>query len=136
MNVQLGISIGLDISIELREECVRLFRLCDEFSSPDKLRAFVSVKGLELVRGCIVHAEHLDFDQLITRMLKTGRSFLEPALFDLLDALAFRYEEDAKGQACKDLKERLRKAIPAPGDPAQADYQRLVESSAASDGQG
>lgn len=116
------------ISMELRNECKELFQLCDEFKSPDKLRAFVSVKDLELVRECVVFSSELDFDQLITRMLTRGRSFLEPALFDLLDALAFQYDGDVKGQACKDLKERLRNAIPAPEDPEQADYQRLVET--------
>jgi hypothetical protein len=122
MDLQIG------ISIELREQCVKLFKLCDEFSSPDKLRAFVSVKDLEPVRECIVYSEHIDFDQLIDKLLRTGRSFLEPALFNLLDALAVRYEEDAKGQACIDLKDSLQKAIPKPEE--ASDYQSLIQSSA------
>jgi hypothetical protein len=130
------ISIEIEISIELREECVKLFKLCDEFSSPETLRAFVSIKGLELVKECIIHSERLNFDQMITSLLKAGRSFLEPALFDLLDALAFRYDGDVKAQACKELKEKLRKAIPSSEDPEQADYQRLVQGHSTGDGEG
>lgn len=133
MGFKVGISI--EISHELREDCVKLFAICDEFSTPEKLRAFTSVKELELVRGCILHADHLDYDLLIARMLTTGRSPLEPALFDLLDVLATRYRDDMKGKLCNELKEKLRSVLLQSGSNEQAkDYQQLVDASAPSDG--
>jgi hypothetical protein len=99
------------ISPELREECIRLFRYFDEFSWPEKLRAFANVSGLELVRQCIPVSEILDFDILILNLLRRGHSPLEPALLDLLDALALRYEGDMRGVTCKELEEKIRKEL-------------------------
>src|SRR6185295_3837278 len=105
---------------DLRDECIAFFKLCDEFASPSKLRAFAVIDKLELVRDeCIPHSDVLDFDVLISNLLKWGRSFLEPALFDLLDVLEAHYKEDVKGKTCQELKEKLRKAIPQAKDPEQ-----------------
>ena len=118
--------LSIKISIELHSDCVALFKLCDEFSNPEKLRAFAVIDKLELVRECIPHSNTLDFDLLLSNLLKWGRSFLEPTLFDLLDVLEVRYKEDGRGKTCQELKEKLRKEIPQAKDPEQADYQKLI----------
>lgn len=135
MNVKGGVTI--EISLELREECVKLFDECAEFNSPKTLRAFATVVELKLVRKCIPNADRLDYDTLITDMLMAKRSPLEPVLFDLLDALASRYREDSRGPACTQLKEKIREALLQAENPEQTkDYQRLVRISASGDGQG
>jgi hypothetical protein len=132
----MGFRIGL--SIELREKCVGVFELFDELKSPAALRGFVDIPQLEVVKRCIGITDEINYDRLISKLLDAGRSWLEPALFDLLDALAIRYKNDAiKREACEGLKAELRQAIPRPEDPEQArDYQRLAESSVPSDEKG
>jgi hypothetical protein len=79
----------------LREQCVNLFGLCEQFRSPNALRSFVdSVQGGEYVLKCIDNKDALVLDDLISKLLRNGRSLLEPALFDLLDLLAERYAGD------------------------------------------
>jgi len=126
------------ISFELREECLQLFREFDEFNNPDKLRAFTTIGGLEIVNSCILPSNDLDYTMLFTKLTTTGRSPSEPALFDLLDALGRHYpHEELKQQRCQDLKEKLRKELLQAGNQEQAkDYEQLVESSTAGDGRG
>jgi hypothetical protein len=100
------------ISTELREECIGLFCQLDELFSPERLRAFVSVSGLKLVRRCIPLSDILDFDILIINLLRFQHSPSEPALLDLLDALAVRYQGDMRGVACKELEEKIKKELP------------------------
>jgi hypothetical protein len=132
----MGFRIG--ISTKLREKCEGVFELFDELKTPAALRDFAVTTELRLVRECIPNSDELKHDQLISRLLDTGRSWLEPALFDLLDALASRHSEDGiKRKECEDLIAELRQAIPRSEDPDQpGDYQRLAESSESSDGQG
>lgn len=124
------------ISFELREECLQLFRDFDEFNNPDKLRAFTTIGGLEIVNSCILPSNDLDYTMLFTKLMTTGKSSSEPALFDLLDALARHYpHEELRQQRCQDLKEKLRKELLQAGNQEQAkDYEQLVESSTAGDG--
>lgn len=126
--------LSIKISVELHNDCVALFKLCDEFSSPDKLRAFAVIDKLELVEQCIPRSNTLDLDVLISNLLRWGRSFLEPTLLDLLDVLEVRYKEDLKGKTCQELKEKLRNAIPQAKDPEQADYQKLIQKSVQTSG--
>jgi hypothetical protein len=125
---------ALTISPELREECLRFFCQFKEFSNPDELRAFTYVQGLELVHKHIPNSNDLDYTILFTKLMQTGRSPLEPALFDLLDLLALRYrEEDFKRQQCHELKEKIRNELIQYGSQEQAkDYQTLLERAAVS----
>jgi hypothetical protein len=136
----MGFTVGIssfEISSELRQECIVLFEKCEECRTPEKLRAFASVKELILVRACVPHSENLDYDMLIASMMTTGRSSLEPALFDLLDQLAARYREDARSEECRELKEKLKSALLQSGGADQAkEYQQLIEVGARSEGQG
>ncbi|HEY9282205.1 MAG TPA: hypothetical protein VIP46_02015 [Pyrinomonadaceae bacterium] len=135
--MEFNVGVTIEISFELREQCVKLFEQCDEFSSPERLRNFAGVMELQLVRRCIPNSDRLDYDLLITKMLMTRRSSLEPALFDLLDALASRYREDVRGPECAQLKEKIREALLRTENHEQAkDYQRLVEISAPGDREG
>lgn len=126
------------ISFELREECLQLFREFDEFNNPDKLRAFTTIGGLEIVNSCILPSNDLDYTMLFTKLMTTGRSPSEPALFDLLEALGRHYpNEEWKQQRCQELKEKLRKELLQSGNREQdKDYEQLVESSTAGDGLG
>lgn len=137
MNYRGGIPIGLAISIELRNECVLLFSNFNEFEDPGKLRAFVSVRNLELVKWCIPNTSELEYNELIKRLMEWGRSATEPALIDLLDALANDYTEDVKGKDCIRFIEKLRKELAQSGNFEQArDYEQLVERNAPNDGRG
>ena len=99
------------ISAGLRQRCLELFSLFDELRTPDDLRNFASTEELIRVRKCIPNSTVMNHDQLINNLLKTGRSVLEPALFDLLNGLADRYEDDYKGQLCERLKADISKEI-------------------------
>jgi hypothetical protein len=124
----------IEIKTEVRDRCVQLFGLFDELRTPDSLRVFASTEELLWVRKCVPNSNEISHERLINDLLRAGRSFLEPALFDLLNALAERYRGDFKAQHCEELKEELRKAIPQPEDSEQTkDYQKLVKGSASSD---
>lgn len=122
----------ITISLKLRDDCVALFKQCDEFKSPDKLRAFVSVTELELIINLIPASEELDHKKLISELLKNGRTPTEPALFDLLNALARQYQEDWRGKKFKEISALLQ----AENTEQEKDYLRLVEDSAPSDRRG
>jgi hypothetical protein len=119
------------ITLKLRENCIELFRQCDEFTSPAKLREFANVTELTLVIEHIPNSENLDCTKLINDLLRHGKSPSEPALFDLLDALAFKYQEDWKGKRFKEIKGAL---LQGENTEQEKDYLRLVEDSAPSDG--
>ncbi|MGB9181602.1 MAG: hypothetical protein WCB68_20400, partial [Pyrinomonadaceae bacterium] len=122
------------IDDEQRKKCIELFALFEELKTPDDLRAFAVTEKLIWVRSCVPNSNEMKHDRLLDSLLRTGRSFLEPALFDLLNELADRYK-DFKGQFCEELKEELRKVIPLPEDSEQTkDYQKLVKGSAPSEG--
>ena len=99
------------ISDDLRQRCVELFETFDEFRNPTSLRAFFQLAGLNSFERCVGRAESLDFDQFISCMLRSGRSFSQPALLDLFEKLAFRYREDYRGEVCESLREDIRKTI-------------------------
>jgi hypothetical protein len=129
--------VELKISFELRKGCVDLFKQCDELSSPPKLRAFASITELALVADHIPISEKLEYNELINELLKNGRSPVEPALLDLLDALARQYQENWRGGKFKELKEEIRSALLQAGNPEQEkDYLQLIEDSAPSGGRG
>src|SRR5690348_16553206 len=123
------------ISIEVREECLDFFQEIKELNDPDNLRAFSNVKGLEFVYRCIDNSRTLDYTILFTKLVTTGRSATEPALFDLLDALGRHYEkEDDKKQRCQELKEKIRRELLKTGNQDQAkEYEQLVERAIGND---
>jgi len=123
------------ISIEVREECLNFFQEIKELNDPDNLRAFSNIRGLELVYRCIDNSRTLDYTILFTKLVTTGRSPSEPALFDLLDALGRHYETDNdKKQRCQELKEKIRQELLNTGNQDQAkDYEQLVERAIGTD---
>lgn len=125
----------IEISEGLRTECRDLFDQFEELSNPDRLRAFVSVVELKLVGRCVPKSGQLEYDVFIANLLLTKRSPLEPALFDLLDVLAYRYKDDARSERCRQLKEKVRETL-FQAERQAKDYQRLVEVSAAGDARG
>lgn len=134
MNYRSGIPIELTISMQLRADCIELFRKFDEFNDPGKLRAFTSVSELEVVKSCIPPASELNYDELIRRLMEWGRSPTEPALVTLLDALANRYRDEVRGKDCSKFLEKLRAFLTQNGSFEQAkDYERLVKRSTLSD---
>lgn len=131
-----GYKVELNISMELRMNCIALLKECKEFSDPTSLRAFATVRGLEHASKCMPMSDRLDYNILITNMLRAGRSPLESALFDLLDALAREYEGDWKGGRCKELKEAIRVELLRAENPEQEKANaRVVADSPAGDGQ-
>jgi hypothetical protein len=126
----------LKISQTLRIECITLFMECKEFGSPHKLRDFANITQLKLVVKCIPLKEDLDPNELMLNLLRTrNKVSLEPALFDLLKALATEYENEHLGTKFKDLKEAIkREFLNAENSGQEKDYQQFVEDSAPSDG--
>ncbi len=133
MDFNIGVT---EIPDGLRNQCRDLFGQFEELSNPDRLRSFVSVVvELTLVKRCIPQSGELVYDELIAKLLVTRRSPLNPALFDLLDALAKRYEDDMRAETCRQLKEQIREALLKTEKP-EKDYQTLVAISSPSDAGG
>jgi hypothetical protein len=133
MDYKVGV---FEISFELREECVKFFYQFEEFSSPSNLRTFTRVRELEPVNKCIPTSNELDICKIINETLTiAGRLSSEPILFDLLDLLALRHQEDGKGKHCKVMKEKIRNDLLQAGNQEQ-DYQQLVKDSTSSREQG
>ena len=123
------------ISLKLRQDCIALFRQCpDEFGSPEKLRVFANVTELKLILEYIPDSEQLNHEKLVSDLVEYGRSSSEPALFDLLNALAFKYQEkeDWRAQRFRDLSTLLQ----AENSEQEKDYQHVVEEGAPKDGRG
>jgi hypothetical protein len=99
------------ISAALRERCLELFGLFDELRTPTDLRAFAGTEKLIWVRKCVPNSNEINYDRLIDSLLRTGRSVLKPALFDLLNALANRHKGDFKAQICESLIEDINKEL-------------------------
>jgi hypothetical protein len=97
------------ISAALRQRCRELFEICDEFSSPDNLRAFFYTVELRPFAHCVRRSANLDFDQLISCLQNSGHE--RPGLLDLLEQLESRYKRDYRGQVCEDLKEDYAKEV-------------------------
>jgi hypothetical protein len=130
---------GFGISGETRTECLEFFREIDELNDPDRLRAFAHIRGLELVYRCIDPSNKLDYTIFFYKLVTTGKSPLEPALFDLLDELGRHFaKEDFKQQRCQELKEKIRKELleAEKQERANQDYEQLVERTIASDTRG
>jgi len=134
-----GFSNGLNISPDLCQECLRLFHQCDEFEYPKKLINFTVIYRLVHVRRCIRDAESFDHDDLMIKLLTIGRSHAEPALCDLLDALAKRYLEhdDVRGREFESLKAKVISALREPESSEEEKvFQQLIKASPQSDEQG
>jgi len=133
--VSILVSIGLKVPPTLCQECVRLFHQCDEFQFPRSLRNFTVVTGIAWIgEECVSPAEKLDDDDLMAKLLTKGQSQQRPALIDLLDALAGRYQEHWQGKEFKDLKDRVLNAlIDAEQAEQPKDYEDLVEVSGSSE---
>jgi serine/threonine protein kinase len=99
------------ISPDLRQLCIDLFNGLAEFNTPASLRAFFEVAGLSPFARCVKRSESVDYDQLISCLLRSGRSRTQPALLDLLEQLAVRYSDDYKGQDCAGLRDAIGKEI-------------------------
>jgi hypothetical protein len=97
------------ISAALRQRCRELFDICDEFSSPDNLRAFFQTAELRPFAQCVRRTANLDFDQLISCLQSSGLE--RPGLLDLLEQLESRYKRDYRGQVCEELKEDYAKEV-------------------------
>jgi hypothetical protein len=128
----------LKIPQTLRIECITLFLECKEFGSPHKLRDFASITQLTLVVKCIPLKEDLDPNELMLNLLRTrNKVSLEPALFDLLNALAIEYENEHLGTKFKDLKEEIRREfLKGENSEQEKDYLQIVEDSTPSEGRG
>ena len=122
----------------LRDECRILFEQFKELTNPDRLRGFVSVAELKLVAKCIPPSGEIEYDIFIKDLLIVKWAPLKPAMFDLLDELARRYQDEKRAKDCSQLKEKIREALLKSEKP-ERDYQHLVEISGASeagDGEG
>jgi hypothetical protein len=136
--------MGYDYELELkfppplRIECIKLFQECKEFETPSDLRAFARITQLTLVVECIPSQAQLKYPDLMLSLLRTrNKTTSEPVLFDLLDALADEYQEQARGTRFKELKEEIRSALlQAKGSEQEKEYLRLAEDSAPGDGRG
>ncbi|HMG74260.1 MAG TPA: hypothetical protein VK582_12230 [Pyrinomonadaceae bacterium] len=116
-----------EIPDELRNQCRDLFNQFEELSNPDRLRHFVSiVVELTLVTRCVPKSGELVYDELIAKLLVTRRSPLNPALFDLLDALARRYKGENRADTCNQLKEKIREVLLNSEKPEKDYQQQLV----------
>lgn len=93
------------ITAQLHQRCAELFGALEEFNTPEKLRAFASVRGLEPIKKCIPRSDYIDFDKLLSCLLNSGRE--RPALLDLLEALSARYDGDRRGLICQSLIEEM-----------------------------
>jgi hypothetical protein len=125
MDFNVGVT---EIPDDLRNQCRDLFSQFHELTTPDRLRGFVSVVvELKLVMRCIPLSGELEYDVLIAKLLVTRRSPLNPALFDLLDALTNRYPGDVRAETCRQLKEKIREALLKTEKP-EKDYQTLVNN--------
>lgn len=128
------IFIEVTISAELRDGCVSLFGNLKECSTPENLTAFAAVKELELVKLCVPTSSELVYNELIKRLMSVGRSFTEPALFILLDALARKYQGLVEEKECLNLIESLKTELAKSATFEQAkDYERLVVRNAPND---
>jgi hypothetical protein len=127
--------LELKLSQVLRLECVRLFNECKEFTTPTTLRDFASVTQLEIVVECIPKMDELDYNRLILNLLKSrNRTSSEPALFDLLSALALEYKNDTRGIRFEDLTKDIRGALlQGENSDQEKDYLKLVSFSTSSD---
>lgn len=130
--------IELKISQVLRLKCIELFNDCHEFETPSALRTFASVSQLELVIECIPRKEKLDYQELMLNLLRSrNKTSSEPALLDLVNALAIEYQKDTRGDQFKALKEEIRNALlQAENSEQEKVYLQLVEDSAPSEGRG
>lgn len=138
------VTMGYDYKTELilpqglRIECIQLFKQCREFDTPSDLRTFARVTHLTLVVDCIPSKAELYHNELILNLLKTrNKTTLEPALFDLLDALAVEYQQQLLGERFRTLKDEIRGAFLQVENPEQEkDFLQLVEDSAPDEGPG
>jgi hypothetical protein len=104
-------SIYPRISAGLHRRCQELFRSCEEFRSTESLRPLFETAELRLFEHCVGRSVSLEFDQLISCLLRAGRTSSRPALLELLEQLVPRYEEDNRGRVCVSLIEDLKKEI-------------------------
>jgi hypothetical protein len=124
----------LNISVELRLDCVGLFKECDEFNSAASLRAFAVFARLQLADKWLPRAEELNCELVFINLLRYGRSWSEPVLLDLLSALALKYRGDWREGKCRDLSDGIRSALlQSETKEQEGGYQQLARESAASD---
>lgn len=128
----------LRISPDLRVRCVAVFRECDEFKSPSKLRTFASLTHLQLTEKWIPNSDELDHDKIFLNLLRHGKTWFEPVLLALLNALARQYIGDWRETQCQTLEVEIRNALLQPGAPEQEqDYkQQLAVISGAGEAKG
>lgn len=123
----------MEIPDDLRDQCKKLFKQFDELSSRERITGYIGVVAeLKLVERCLPDTGEIVYDMFIAKLLVTGRPPLKTALFDLLDALAKRYKDDARADECARLKEKFREALLKTEKP-ERDYQQLVAISGPSD---
>jgi hypothetical protein len=126
----------MEIPDNLRDQCKELFGKFEELRSRDRIDGYIGVVAeLKLVKRCLPDTGEVVYDMFIAKLLVTGRPPHKTALFDLLDALAKRYKDDARADECAQLKEKFREALLKTEKP-ERDYQQLVAISGPSDAPG
>ncbi len=93
---------------ELLIRCQIVFRTFDEFSNPERLRSFFSIAELKSGQKCVGLSAHLDLDQLLACLYRSGRNYPGQALVEVLSLLASRYRDDYKGRQCEQLGRSLK----------------------------
>lgn len=96
---------------ELLRHCGELFESLEEFSNPERLRAFFRLLGLETYGRCVPRSSNLDFDQLLDCLKSSGRDYYGQALVEVLDALASRYKYDYRRMECENLRDSLKRHL-------------------------
>src|SRR5579885_676700 len=128
----------LIISVPLRQDCVDLFRQCPEvFDSVARLKSFARFYRLEQTENWFPKSDDLYHEELCLSLLRYGRSWSEPVLLSLLDALALKYSEDWRKGKCRELEDRIRSELLQGNTQEQeGNVLQLVKDSTAGNGRG
>lgn len=91
----------------LLRQCGKLFESLDEFSNPQRLRAFFRIHGLYIYEPCVARSAGLDFNLLLDCLKRSGRDYEGQALVEVLKQLASDYSNDHRGRQCDEMKNLL-----------------------------
>jgi hypothetical protein len=128
----------LNISLELRMDCVDLFKQCpEEFDSAARLRSFARFYQLELTDKWFPKTEELIYEEVFLNLLRYGRSWSEPVLLSLLSALALKYSDDWRKDKCRELGDKIRsELLQGKTQEQEGNVLQLVKDSTAVNGRG
>ena len=88
--------------------CQELFKSFNEFRNPERLRAFFSLAELKSGQNCVDWSAHIELDQLLACLYRSGRDYPGQALVDVLSLLASKYPDDYRGRQCEQLGRSLK----------------------------